>query len=1266
MKKSFSFCKSHIHIFFTFLFPFLFITSSFAAETSPVTDVYNGGRGVSFNNSWKFQIGDVTGAYAITFNDASWRQLSLPHDWSIELPFNINSAAGGGGGFLDGGTCWYRKSFLLPATYSGKRITIQFEGIYMNSSVWINGHLLGTRPYGYSTYEYNLTPYLNTGTTTNVIAVKVDSKQPNSRWYSGSGIYRNVWLTVTDPVHIAYCGTFVTETTVSQAAANITATTRIQNHSTATKSVSVVTSVYDQSWKLVMTNVSAPISLAVNKDSSYVYNFKMTNPTLWSLTNPYLYKIKTQIVDNNTILDNFVTTFGIRTITLNPKTGFWLNNTNIKLHGVCMHHDLGSLGAAQNYRALERQVEVLKSFGCNAIRTSHNPPTPDLLEICDRLGLVVMDESFDCWEWSKNTYDYSLYFDTWAQQDVQDWIRRDRNHPSVVMWSIGNEIPQQNDPTGLVTAKNLIKWVQADDTTRPITQALNSQALLGPLLNIVGYNYASGGTYDNDHLNHPTWVIMGSETSSAVRTRGVYHLPTTQNILTSADMQCSNYDNSVVGWGHSAEDAWDFDRARAYVVGQFIWTGFDYIGEPTPYGWPAKSSYFGIVDMCGFPKDIYYFYQSQWTSKPMVHLLPNWNWTPGNTIPVWAYTNCDSVKILLNGSVISTKKNSKIKPYHIEWNIPYVAGKVNAYAYKNGVVVATDSIVTAGNALKVELKTDRDTIQANGNDQAFIETNIRDANGTLVPDAGNTVNYTVTGPGKIVGVDNGNPLSIESFKGLTRQAFNGKCLAIVQSTGAEGMITVTATTPNVLNNIALNKPSNADSENMYELTDIALGKTATADSYQGENPIASGNDGNTSTRWCAADGNTGHWWKVDLGVAKNIIGSEIMWEQDHAYQYKIETSNDNLTWKLVANKTANTTSAQIMGDNFTNTARYVRITITGGVGNSWASFMEFRLFDGSVTPSSQKNVASNATDGNINTYWSAADGNPGHSWGVDLGSAHNLTTSQIVWQNTGVAYQYKIETSTDNINWNLTVDKTGNTSALQIQQDSYKGVSARYVKVTVTGGTSSAYKAALSEFRLYDGSTTTITQGSVNINCIKPVCQNCRIDSMSINPWININGNGWQQTDKATVTATSDISFSTLQSDSTNWQWSGPNGFTALTPSIKLVNVQKTDTGTYVVTHYNKSISFKLMLNDNTGTENVNGSGNVMIYPNPSTDGLFKVVNGKDMTLSVFDLEGKIVFNTFIGTDSQVLNLRTLQKGIYLAKLTSENTIDYRKIILSE
>ena len=1080
MNKTYLFCSSFLLLLFS-----IFITNSaIAANHAPVTDVFNGGRGTSFNANWKFYKGEAGSAYNEGFDDASWRNLSVPHDWSIELPFNINSASGGGGGYLEGGIGWYRKSFILPKSSLGKRITIQFEGVYMNSQVWINGHLLGTRPYGYSTFEYNLTPYIHSGKTPNVIAVRADNTQPNSRWYSGSGIYRNVWLTVTDPLHIAYCGTFVTASDISTTSASITAITRIENHSQGAKKVSVITLIYDKFGKLLVTNVGKPLTLPKDSSFQYTYSEDLKNPILWSLTDPYLYSIKTRIIENKNILDNFSTTFGIRKISVNPTTGFWLNGKNIKLRGVCMHHDLGSLGAAQNYRALERQVEILKSFGCNAIRTSHNPPTPELLEICDRLGVVVMDEAFDCWEQGKNTNDYGKDFNKWAQQDVKDWVRRDRNHASVVMWSIGNEIPQQGDAKGYTIAKDLIKWVRADDTTRLISQALNYQALLGPLLDVVGYNYAGSASYENDHKKNPNWVIFGSETSSAVRTRGIYHLPTNLNLLTNPDMQCSSYDNSVVSWGHSAEDSWETDQTKSFVAGQFIWTGFDYIGEPTPYGWPAKSSYFGIIDMCGFPKDIFYFYKSQWTTEPMVHLLPHWNWAPGDTIPVWAYSNCDSVSLSVNGVSMGARKMNGFKPYHAEWIVPFTAGIVRAEAFRNGIVVAKDSIITAGADSKIGLKTDRHVIQADGRDQAFIETSILDANGTLSPNAENQINYSITGPGKIVGVDNGNPISLESFQGSTRKVFSGKCLAIVQSTGVKGQITVTASTAPILNNVALLKSSHADSEDIYALTNLAFKKPATADCQQPDNPIQSGNDGNNASRWCAIDDKVGHWWKVDLGANHDLTGTEILWEKDNPYQYKIETSKDNVTWKLAVDKTTNNSASQRMSDTFSDNARYIRITITGGLGGSWASFLEFKVVDGTYSLSTQKNVATKGNDGNVNSHWSAADGKAGHWWVVDLGKNISLTQSQIVWLNTGKAYKYKIETSTDNINWNLSVDKTQNVNILAIQTDDFKAL-ARYVRITITGGTGTNNKVGFNEFRLFDGSTTTIRSASVIINCVK-------------------------------------------------------------------------------------------------------------------------------------------------------------------------------------
>jgi len=763
------------------------------------SDVYNGERGVSFNANWKFNLGNASGAENVSYNDASWRTLAVPHDWSIELPFNKNSPSGNDGGCLDGGIGWYRKNFKLPESCKGKRVTIQFDGVYMNSEVWINGTYLGKRPYGYTTFEYELTPYLNFSTT-NVIAVKVNNNQKNSRWYSGSGIYRNVWLTITDPVHVAYCGSFVTQSNVSAASAKINIATTVENHAVKNQSVFVVTTIYDQANKPVGNVKATAVNLTAGGKYTFNGSINMSNPILWSMDNPYLYTVKTKVYIDNTVKDNFTSRLGIRYLSFDANKGFSLNGMNTKLHGVCLHHDLGSLGAAQNYRALERQVEILKSFGCNAIRTSHNPPAPELLDICDRLGIMVMNEGFDTWLTAKTSNDYHLYFKDWAQRDVQNWVQRDRNHASLILWSIGNEIPDTYDASSIATAKNLISWVRAFDPNTSITMALTSEDALkniGDLLDVVGFNYflyvQDASEYTTWHKSRPNWKILGSETSSAVRSRGVYHTPVESNILTAADYQCSSYDNSVVGWGHSAERAYKIDNECPFVMGQFIWTGFDYMGEPTPYNSDAKSSYFGIVDMCGFPKDIYYFYKSLWTAVPTVHLLPHWNWKTGDNIPVFAYTNCDSVKLLLNGKSLGTKKIQGTS-LHLEWKVPFATGTLIAQAYKNGSLITADTVQTAGNAARINLVADHKTINANNTDLAFIETDLLDSKNNLVPNTSNPITYTISGPGEIVGVDNGNAMSYESFRGTQRNLFNGKSLVIVKSTCAEGAIVISAKT----------------------------------------------------------------------------------------------------------------------------------------------------------------------------------------------------------------------------------------------------------------------------------------------------------------------------------------------------------------------------------------------------------------------------------------------------------------------------------------
>jgi beta-galactosidase len=771
------------------------LAASFTPAVTPVgpRQAYDGVRGRIFNDGWRFFRGDASGAQQTTFNDASWRSLSVPHDWSIELPFNRNSPSGGGGGYLDGGVGWYRKTFALDSSYAGKRILIGFDGVYMNSQVWINGTSLGTRPYGYTTFQYDLTPYVRTDGTNNVIAVRVNNNQPNSRWYSGSGIYRNVWLTALNPVHVGYNGVFVTTPSVSASSGAVQVATDVQNRSGSSQTVTVRASILDPSGNLVTTGTSGGTGVAANGGATVTQSFTVPNPQLWSPESPNLYQVKVEVLVAGAVVDTYLSPLGFRWFSFSNTAGMSFNGRYMKMRGTCNHHDLGALGAAFNTRAQERQLQILKSMGVNALRTSHNPPAPELLDLADRMGFVVMVEAFDCWETGKTTNDYHLYFGQWAQRDIQDMVRRDRNHPSVIMWSIGNEIP---NPT-VATGTNLRNWVKAMDPTRPVTwntmdvTGTGSGPQVASLLDLQGFSYNSW-QFDAGHSQYPQWKIFNSESSSAVRSRGIYKTPTNQNILTGSDNQCSSYDNSVVAWGASAENSYRDDNNRTWILGQFIWTGFDYIGEPTPYGWPAKSSYFGINDSAGFPKDIHYFYKSKWTTAPMVHLLPHWNYSPGQSIPVWAYSNCDSVELFLN-NVSQGSRTFTASTMHVEWNVPFTAGTLRADCRRGGTVMASDTVRTAGAPARVALTADRSTITADGRDLVFVTADILDGSGVLVPTASNSVTFTVSGPGKIVGVDNGNAIDTTMYTSPTRNAFSGKVLAIVQSTGAPGAITVTAT-----------------------------------------------------------------------------------------------------------------------------------------------------------------------------------------------------------------------------------------------------------------------------------------------------------------------------------------------------------------------------------------------------------------------------------------------------------------------------------------
>lgn len=771
---------------------------------------------VLFTKDWKFYLGDDSAASQPAFNDANWRSLDLPHDWSIELPFNEHSPAGTGGAALDGGTGWYRKTFVLPADNKTKKIFIDFDGVYRNSEVWINGHYLGKRPYGFSSFRYELTPYLKYGADKNIIAVKVDnSQQPNSRWYSGSGIYRYVWLVTTGNIFVDHWGTHIQTPQVTAQSATVVINTVVNNNSGNGADVTVKTLLYNDAGQMVK---SASSNLHVSSDdkNEVAQTITVANPSLWSIGHPHLYKAVTQVISNGKVVDEYTTPFGIRWFSFDVDKGFSLNGKTVKIWGVCDHHDLGCLGAAINVRALQRQLEILKDMGINGIRTSHNPPAPELLDLCDKMGFIVMDESFDMWKRQKTKYDYHLDWDAWHKKDLEDFVIRDRNHPSVFIWSIGNEIPEQGwgrdgkDSSGFFIAAELGRIIRSLDTTRPLTSALNNPnpnnaIFKSGAIDLFGYNYHHQ-QFKDFQKTYPGQKFIGTETVSALETRGHYDMPSdsihrwpmgrrnTQNATKwgNEDLTVSAYDNVSVPWGSTHEETIKEFIKYPYASGMYIWTGFDYLGEPTPYPWPARSSYFGIIDLAGFPKDAYYLYQSVATDKPVLHLFPHWNWAPGQTVDVWAYyNNADEIELFVNGKSAGVKKKEG-EDLHVMWRVQYQPGSIKAVSRKNGKVVLTKEIKTAGKPAKIVLTADRSTIKADGDDLSFVTVSVEDADGNLIPDAANDIKFTVTGQGSIAGVDNGSETSLESFKADHHKAFNGLALLVVKAKDKAGAIHISA------------------------------------------------------------------------------------------------------------------------------------------------------------------------------------------------------------------------------------------------------------------------------------------------------------------------------------------------------------------------------------------------------------------------------------------------------------------------------------------
>lgn len=769
-------------------------------------------RAIDFNKDWKFYLGNDSLAYEESHDDSKWRKLNLPHDWSIESEFKKDAPATNQGGSLPGGIGWYRKSFKVPAADSNKVYTICFDGVYRNSEVWINGNYLGKRPYGYVPFSYELTRFLNLGKI-NTIAVKVDnSHQPDSRYYTGSGIYRDVKLNITGLTHLIESGVFVVPQLYNDSLAELSIQTNLYVRNPRYEVLDIQYEVLDPKGKKIPDayQEELPVRRADYPVHKYYEKYTLRNPVKWSPENPVLYTLLTRVYRNGKLVDEMRTPFGIRAIRFDAAKGFFLNDQPYFIKGVCLHHDLGALGAAYNSEAAKRQLRLLKEMGCNAIRVSHNPPAADFLDLCDRMGFLVMDEAFDTWTKKKNKFDYHIDFNEWHQADLEAMVLRDRNHPSVFMWSIGNELRNQFDSSGTIIAKELVDIVKNLDPSRPVTCALTETnpeknfIYQSIALDVLGFNYKE---YDYAALPNrfPGQKFLATETASALETRGVYQFPADMKRVWPADYKeqdtfargnadytTAAYDNTHAYWGNTHEKSWLAVKNNKHMAGLFVWSGFDYLGEPLPYpAFPSRSSYYGIIDLAGFPKDIYYMYQSEWSSKPVLHLFPHWNWSKGDTVDVWAYyNNADEVELYLNGKSLGIRQKTDSN-LHISWRVPFAPGIIKAISRKNGRQVLVRQISTAGAATRIELVSDKKQLRADGKDLGFITMRILDRNGNLVTGNDKMLNFTVSGAGMLAGTDNGYQADTVSLKSGNRKSWKGQALAIIQNSGKKGNITLT-------------------------------------------------------------------------------------------------------------------------------------------------------------------------------------------------------------------------------------------------------------------------------------------------------------------------------------------------------------------------------------------------------------------------------------------------------------------------------------------